>query len=93
MPYLPEHESHSYSNSSSFSGDGICMLVNPQCACRRRVTVVVSLCVCVSVKSNLTSRASVHHENVTYSACNGGQKFVEISLKSLRCRDTPLPTL
>ena len=45
---------------------------------RRRVTVVgsVCLCVCVSVKSNLTSGASVRPENtVTYSAGNGGQKI------------------
>ena len=49
---------------------------------RRRVTVVgfVCLCVCVSVclsvKSHLTSGASVRPENtVVYSAGNGGQKI------------------
>ena len=53
---------------------------------RRRVTVVgsvcvcvcvsVCLCVCVSVKSHLTSGASVRPENtVTYPAGNGGQKI------------------
>ena len=53
---------------------------------RRRVTVVGSVCVCVcvcvcvsvclSVKSHLTSGASVCPENtVTYSAGNGGQKI------------------
>ena len=41
---------------------------------RRRVTVVGS--VCLSVKSHLTSGASVRLENlVTYSAGNEGQKF------------------
>ena len=56
---------------------------------RRRATVVGS--VCVSVKSHLTSGASVSPENhVTYSADNGGQKFVGFSLKPLGCRDPAL---
>ena len=45
---------------------------------RRRVTVVGSVCVsvCLSVKSHLTSGASVRPENtVAYSAGNGGQKI------------------
>ena len=45
---------------------------------RRRVTAVgsVCLCVCLSVKSHLTSGASVRPENtVVYSAGNGGQKI------------------
>ena len=44
---------------------------------RRRITVVgLSVCVCVSVKSHLTSGASVRPENtVTYSAGNEGQKI------------------
>ena len=53
---------------------------------RRRVTVVGCVCVCVcvcvsvsvclSVKSHLTSGASVRPENtVTYSADNGGQNI------------------
>ena len=67
------------------------------CACAARVTVVV-LCVCVSVclsvKSHLTSGVSVRPENtVTYSAGNGGQKFVGFSLKLLCCRDPALPPL
>ena len=48
---------------------------------RRRVAVVGSVClctcvsVCLSVKSHLTSGASVHPENtVVYSAGNGGKK-------------------
>ena len=42
---------------------------------RRRVTVVV-VSVCVSVKSHLTSGASVRRENAaTYSAGNEGQKI------------------
>ena len=52
---------------------------NPRCTCTARVTVVGSVCqcvcVCVSLKSHLTSGASVRPENnVTYSAGNGGQK-------------------
>ena len=47
---------------------------------RRRVTVVgsvcVCVCICVSVKSHLTSGASVRPENaVTYPASNGGPKI------------------
>ena len=48
----------------------------------------VCVCVCLSVKSHLTSGASVRPENtVTYSAGNG------FSLKPLRCRDPALPSL
>ena len=53
-------------------------LINPRRACAARVTVVgsVCMCVCVSVKSHLTSGASVRPENtVTYSAGNGGRKI------------------
>ena len=40
------------------------------------LSVCVCVCVCVSVKSNLTSGASVRPENtVTYSAGNGGQNI------------------
>ena len=43
--------------------------------------------VCLSVKSHLTSGASVRPENtVVYSAGNGGQKFVGFSLKPLCSR-------
>ena len=67
-------------------------IINPRRACAARVTVVGS--VCVSVKSHLTSGASVRPENaVTYSAGNEGQKFVGFSLKPLRCRDPALPPL
>ena len=39
---------------------------------------------CVSVKSHLTSGASIRPEtSVTYSAGNGGQKYVGFSLKPL----------
>ena len=48
--------------------------INPRCACAARVTVVGS--VCASVKSNLTSGASVRPENfVTYSTGNEGQNI------------------
>ena len=53
------------------------IIVNPRRACAARVTVVVvCVCVCLSVKSHLTSGASVRPENaVTYSAGNEGQKI------------------
>ena len=53
-------------------------LINPRRACAARVTVLgrVCVCVCLSVKSHLTSGASVRLENtVVYSAGNGGQKI------------------
>ena len=57
---------------------------------RWRVTVVgsvcvfVCLCVCVSVKSHLTSGASVRPEiSVTYVASNRGQKNCGIFSESL----------
>ena len=58
-------------------------VINPRRACTARVTVVgsvcVCVCVCVSVKSHLTSRASVRPEtSVTYSAGNGGQKICRV---------------
>ena len=50
--------------------------------------------VCVSVKSHLTSGASVCAENtVTYSTGNKGPKFVGFSLKLFHCRDQVLPPL
>ena len=43
--------------------------------------------VCLSVKSHLTSGASVRPEKtVVYSAGNGGKKIVGFSLKLLRSR-------
>ena len=53
-------------------------VVNPRRACAVRVTVLgrVCVCVCISVKSHLTSGASVRPENtVMYSVGNGGQKI------------------
>ena len=57
-------------------------IINPRRACAARVTVVavsvcvcVCVCVCLSVKSHLTSGASVRSENyATYSAGNEGRK-------------------
>ena len=65
---------------------------NPRHACARVTVVVVCacvcVCVCVSVKSHLTSGASVRRENAaTYSAGNEGQKFVAFSLKMFSYRD------
>ena len=62
-------------------------LINPQRACARVIVVVLSVCVCVcvcmcvclSVKSHLTSGASVRPENaVKYSVCNVGLKMCGI---------------
>ena len=54
-------------------------IVNPRRTCAAKVTVVVvcvCVCVCLSVKSHLTSGASVHPENaVTYSAGDEGEKI------------------
>ena len=47
--------------------------------------VCLSVCVFVSVKSHLTSGASVRRENAAkYSAGNEGQKCVAVSLELLR---------
>ena len=56
------------------------VIINPRRACAARVTVVVCVCVCLSVclsvKSKLTSGASVRPEtSVTYSTGNKGQKI------------------
>ena len=62
-------------------------------ACAERVTVVGPVCVCVPYQQ-LTSGASLRPENdIMYSTGNEGQIFLGISLKSLHCRDTPLPAL
>ena len=72
-------------------------MTNPRRACAARVTDLVgSVClsVCLSVKSHLTSGASVRPENaVTHSAGNEGQKFVGFSLKPLRCRYPAFPSV
>ena len=69
------------------TGDPILQfLINPRRACAARVTVVaVCVCVCVclsvrlSVKSHLTSGASVRRENAaSYSAGNEGQKICSV---------------
>ena len=63
-------------------------IINPRAA---RVAVVL-VSVCVSVKSHLTSGASVHPENIVMRATEG-KIFVGGSLKPLRCRDPALPPL
>ena len=56
------------------------------CSCR--------VCVCVSVKSHLTSGASVRPENAAmYSAGNEGKNIVVISMKPMHFRDQVLPPL
>ena len=57
---------------------------NPLRACAVRVTAAGS------VVQHLISRASFRPENhIMYSTGNKGQKILWISLKLLRCRDTP----
>ena len=59
-------------------------IFNPRHACVASVAVVICVCMCLSVKSHLTSGASVRPENtVTYSAGNGGPKICGVSLKLL----------
>ena len=52
------------------------------------------MCVCVSVKSHLTSGASVHPENpVTYSAGNEGQKICVFFSETARLQRSSTPPL
>ena len=63
---------------------------------RRRVTVVgsVCLCVCTSVKSNLTSGASVRPESTaTYSADNGGQKLCGVFSEAAPLQRSSTPSV
>ena len=63
------------------------------CACAARVTVL-GLSVCVSVKSHLTSGASVRPEILLSTQQATEVKiFVGFSLKQLRCWDQALPPL
>ena len=66
------------------------LLIIPWCVCAARVTVVGSVCLCVSmsVKSHLTSGASVRPENT--ERATEVEKFVRFSLKLLGCRDPAL---
>ena len=65
-------------------------VINPRCACAARATVVGS--VCVSVNQHLTSRASFRPKIISCTQqAMKVEKFLWISLKQLRCRDTLLP--
>ena len=67
------------------------VLVNPP-RMRRRVTVVGS--VGLSVKSHLTSGASVRRENlVTYSASNGGQNICGVFSETSPLQRSSTPPL
>ena len=67
-------------------------VVNPRRACAARVTVVGS--VCVSVKSHLTSGASVRPENaVTYSAGNEGQKICGVFSETAPLQRSSTPSV
>ena len=60
--------------------------------CSRPVCVCV--CVCLSVKSHLTSGASVHLENTdTYSAGKGGQKICRVFSETAPLRRSSTPPL
>ena len=52
------------------------------------------MCVCVSVKSHLTSGASVCCENaVTYSVGNEGQKFCDVFFETAPLQRSSAPSL
>ena len=71
---------------------GIITIINPQCACTRVTVVVVS--VYVSVKSHITSGASVCQENaVTHSAGNEGQKICGIFSETAPLPRSSTPSL
>ena len=58
------------------------------------VCVCVCVCVCLSVKSHLTSGASVRPENpVTYSAGNGGQKICGVFSETAPLQRSSTPPL
>ena len=72
------------------------LVVNPRRACAARVTVVGSVClsVCLSVKSHLTSGASVRPENaVTYSAGNEGQKICGVFSETAPLQRSSTPSV
>ena len=70
----------------------ISSLINPRRACAARVTVVGS--VCVSVKSHLTSEASVRPENaVTFSAGNEGQKICGVFSETAPLQRSSTPSV
>ena len=71
-------------------------IINPRRACAARVTVVGSVClsVCLSVKSHLTSGASVRPENaVTYSAGNEGQKICGVFSETAPLQRSSTPSV
>ena len=68
-------------------------IVNPRRVCAARVTVVV-LCVCQSVKSHLTSGATVRPENaVTYSARDEGQKICGVFSETAPLQRSSTPSV
>ena len=68
------------------------MIVNPRRACAARVTVVV-LCVCPLSQNSPLERLFVLKLLSRTQRATKVKKYVGISLKPLRCRDTPLPAL
>ena len=93
MPCLSGGETTSRPNIYTF---GRYLIINPRRACAR-VTVVVVLvcvCVCVSVKSHLTSGASVSPENaVTNSAGGEGRKTCSVFSKTHAFLRSSAPSL
>ena len=80
---IPSFDSNTHTNDN---------IINPRRACAARVTVVGS--VCVSVKSHLTSGASVRPENaVTYSAGNEGQKICGVFSETAPLQRSSTPSV
>ena len=69
--------------------------INPRRACAARVTVVGSVWVCVCLLSHISplGRLFVLKILSRTQQATEVEKFVEISLKPLRCNYTPLPAL
>ena len=58
------------------------------------MSVCLCVCVCLSVKSHLTSGASVHHENAaTYSVGNKGQKVCGVFSETAPLPRSSTPSL
>ena len=71
-----------------------CLIINSRRACAARVTVVGFVCVCLSVKSHLTSGASVRPEiNVTYLTDNDCQTICEIFSETAPLQRSSTPSV
>ena len=67
--------------------------INPRHICAARV-MVVTVSVCLSIKSHLTSGASVRYENTAmYSAGNKGQKICDVFSETGPLKRSSAPSL